>query len=92
MQFAWDPRKASTNVAKHGVSFAEASTVFGDPLAITYPDPDHSRGERRFLTVGISDKNRLLLIAHAETDSETIRIISARKVTRPERKAYEEKA
>lgn len=92
MKFAWDPRKASTNVGKHGVSFAEASTVFGDPLAITYPDPDHSRSERRFLTIGLSANNRLLVISHAETDSDAIRIISARKVTRHERKAYEEKA
>jgi hypothetical protein len=91
MEFDWDPNKAASNLKKHKVSFEEAATVFGDPLSITVPDPDHSWEEDRYLTVGPSDHGRLLIVAHTEEEgSERIRIISARPLTRRERKAYEE--
>lgn len=90
MNFECDPAKASANYRKHRVSFQEAATVFGDPLALTYSDPDHSASERRFITVGMSRANRVLIVAHADR-GETIRIISARKTTPRERKQYEEK-
>ena len=89
MQFDWDPNKAADNETKHGVSFEEATTVFGDPLSDTYDDPDHSWEERRFLIIGTSEQGRLLLVAHTE-EGEIIRIISAREPTRKERKLYEE--
>ena len=66
MQFEWHPRKASENLLKHGVSFHEAASVFDDPLAITYPDPDHSGDESRYLTFGTSADGRLLVVAHTE--------------------------
>jgi len=91
MEFDWDPNKAASNLKKHKVSFEEATTVFGDPLSISVPDPDHSWEENRYLTVGTSDRGRLLIAAHTEEEgSERIRIISARPLTRRERKAYEE--
>ncbi|MBI4513722.1 MAG: BrnT family toxin [Gemmatimonadetes bacterium] len=89
MRFEWDPRKGRTNVAKHGVSFEEAATVFGDPLSLTIADPDHSEAEQRFLVLGLSHRSRLLVVAFAERE-DTIRIISARRATRRERKQYEE--
>ena len=89
MQFEWDTRKAAENLSKHGVSFHEAATVFDDPLAITYPDPDHSEDESRWLTFGVSAEGRLLVVAHTE-GGDTIRMISARRTTRNERKIYEE--
>ena len=89
MQFEWDPAKAARNLAKHGVSFDEASTVFGDPLAITFPDPDHSVGERRSLTFGVSVEGRLLVVNHTDRRG-TVRIISARRAMRSERRIYEE--
>lgn len=89
MNFEWDPRKAATNRRKHGVSFHEAATVFGDPLALTYNDPDHSISEQRFITLGASNVGRLLIIAHADR-GENIRIISARKATPRERNQYEQ--
>ena len=89
MQLSWDGAKALANVAKHGVSFHEAATVFGDPLAITYPDPDHSIGEERYITFGRSASGRLLVVAHAERQ-DVLRLISARPATRRERKIYEE--
>ena len=89
MDFEWDPQKAASNLKKHKVSFAEAATVFSDRLSITVPDPDHSVGEDRQITVGMSDRSRLLIVAHTES-GERIRIISARELTRAERKAYEE--
>jgi uncharacterized protein len=76
VQFEWDPAKAEENSKKHGVGFAEASTVFGDPLEITIPDPDHSEGEARFLSVGLSAGNRLLVVSYTERDGK-IRIIHA---------------
>ena len=90
MNFEWDPGKARENRRKHRVSFPEAASVFGDPLAITYPDPDHSLAEQRFITIGLSSAGRVLIVAHADRN-ENIRIISARKTTQSERKHYEEK-
>lgn len=90
MNFEWDPRKARRNYVKHGVSFEEAASVFGDPLALTYNDPDHSLGgEQRFLTIGLSKAQRVLIIAHNDQDA-SIRIIRARKTTPIERKLYEQ--
>lgn len=89
LTFEWDPGKAQANFAKHGVDFPEASTVFGDLLSLTIPDPVHSVGERRFLTVGVSYRQRLLVVAHTDTEAR-IRIISARRATRAERRYYEE--
>ena len=89
MEFEWDPRKDEANQRKHGVSFRDATTVFGDPLATTFPDVDHSVTEQRFLTIGASASGRLLVVAHTEL-SRITRIISARPVTRSERKFYEE--
>jgi|SRR5579863_1482431 len=89
LEVRWDPRKAASNLRRHGVSFDEAVTVFDDPLSITKPDPDHSMDEDRFLTLGLSLSQRLLLVAHTE-DPDEIRIISAREPTRSERDAYEE--
>ncbi len=80
MRFEWDPGKAAENLAKHGVSSEEAATVFRDPLSATGSDPDHSFGEDRFVTFGISTGGRLLAVAHTDRD-DTIRIISARPVT-----------
>lgn len=89
MEFEWDPEKAVRNLAKHGVSFHEAASVFADPMAITYPDPDHSDDEERFLTFGHSNEGRLLVVSHTDRGERT-RIISARRATRRERKIYEE--
>jgi uncharacterized DUF497 family protein len=89
MKFEWDPQKAAGNQRKHGVSFQEAASVFGDPLSITYHDPDHSITEYRFITVGMSQFGRVLMVAHTDR-GENIRIISARKTTRQERRYYEE--
>jgi hypothetical protein len=85
----WDPRKAAANRKKHKVSFEEASTVLADPLAITGVDPDHSIGEVRWITFGLSNRHRLLAVSHTD-EGEIIRIISARAATRPERRLYEE--
>jgi uncharacterized protein len=90
VNFEWDPVKSRRNRRKHRISFHEAATVFGDPLSVTYPDPDHSASEQRFITVGMSNQGRPLIVAHADRD-ENIRIISARKTTHHERKHYEEK-
>lgn len=89
MEFEWDPRKSDINLKKHGVSFHEASTVFGDPLSITFNDPDHSIGEHRLLTFGHSRANQLLAVVHTERHRKT-RIISARRSTKQERKIYED--
>ncbi|MFM7885155.1 MAG: BrnT family toxin [Pseudanabaena sp.] len=88
MKFQWDLVKASSNSKKHGVSFEEAVTVFGDPLAATIADPNHSIGEFRFLTIGQSRFQRLLVVSHTERNRE-IRLISARLATRQERRSYE---
>ncbi|MBA3322843.1 MAG: BrnT family toxin [Pyrinomonadaceae bacterium] len=89
MRFEWDEEKAARNLAKHGVSFLEAATVFGDPLSDTFDDPDHSVAERRFLIIGMSQEGRMLIVAHLD-DGELVRIISAREPTRGERELYEE--
>ncbi len=73
--FEWDKKKAASNLRKHGVSFEEAATAFGDRLSLTVPDPDHSRGEERFVLIGLSAAGRLLVVAHTER-LDTIRIIS----------------
>ena len=88
MEFEWDDRKAAANLNKHGVSFEEASTVFRDPLAATGADPDHSLGEQHWVTFGVSDRGRLLVVAHVEGD-DCLRIISARRATKIEQKIYE---
>ena len=88
MQFEWDPAKATENASKHGVEFAEAQTVFGDPLEVTIPDPDHSIGEARFVSIGQSAMGRLLVVAYTERGG-SIRVISAREATAQERKSYE---
>jgi len=88
VQFEWDPNKDAENRKKHGLSFDEASTVFGDPLALTIEDPDHSLDEVRFLTIGISKSQALIVVAHTEREG-VIRIISAREPSRQERKQYE---
>src|SRR5438876_3819626 len=75
VNFEWDPAKARQNRRKHRVSFQEAATVFGDPLALTYPDPDHSITERRFITVGMSSAGQLLIVAHMD-HGENIRMIA----------------
>jgi uncharacterized DUF497 family protein len=87
--FDWHLEKAAANLRKHGVSFHEAAAVFGDPLSTTFPDPDHSIRERRYITMGMSAAGRVLVIAHAD-EGETVRIISARRATRRERRFYEE--
>ena len=89
LRFAWDAGKAKTNLRKHGVSFGEAATAFEDPLSITVPDPDHSARESRFILIGRTRQEHLVVVAHIERD-ETIRIISARAASRRERTAYEE--
>ena len=89
MEFEWDPRKADGNFRKHGVSFVEAGTVFGDDFATTVPDPDHSLDEERFITIGWSNRRRLLIVSHTDRGNR-VRIISARELTKSERKDYEE--
>jgi uncharacterized DUF497 family protein len=89
VQFEWDAQKGAANLARHGVSFDEASTVFGDPLAGTISDPRHST-EFRFVTIGFSTGQRLIVVAHADRD-DRVRIISARRATRRERQRYEAK-
>lgn len=89
MAFEWDTNKAATNLAKHGVSFDGAKTIFDDPLYIDFYDPDHSDDEHRYIMIRVSEQDRLLLIAYTERD-DVIRLISAREATRTERKAYEQ--
>jgi uncharacterized DUF497 family protein len=89
MEFEWDPEKAAGNLRKDQVSFQEAASVFGDSLGVTVPDPDHSADENRFITVGLSNRGNLLMVAHAER-RQRVRIISARKLSRGEKRAYEE--
>jgi uncharacterized DUF497 family protein len=88
MDFEWDPQKAEANLERHGVTFTEAITVMGDPLEVTISDPDHSEGERRFLSLGMSDARRVLVVAYTERGTR-IRLISAREPTARERRAYE---
>jgi len=90
LTFEWDSNKAAQNIAKHGIDFSEAATVFEDPLSFTIPDPDHPVGEQRFVTMGVSFRQRLVVVAHTDLE-DRIRIISAR-ATRVERQYYEEQA
>jgi len=89
MEFEWDPNKADANASKHGVTFYEAATVFGDPLALSFPDTNHSVDEDRFITFGLSRFHQQLVISHTYRAGR-VRIISARLMTRHERKIYEE--
>ncbi len=89
MIFEWDTRKAESNLRKHGVSFNEATTAFGDLLSFTIPDPIHSTGEERFILLGRTFRGRLIVVVHTER-GDTIRLISAREATRAERRTYEE--
>jgi len=89
--FEWDAKKAESNAKKHGITFEEASTVFGDPLALLMPDPDHSIVEHRYVLLGHSNQQRLLVVAFAERSQRT-RLISARQATLGERRRYEEEA
>ncbi|MBZ5561750.1 MAG: BrnT family toxin [Acidobacteriia bacterium] len=89
MRFEWDAAKAAANLRKHRISFEEAASVFYDPLAVTGADPDHSEGEERWVTFGLSSTGRLLVVSHTERE-EAIRIITARMATQSERRIYEE--
>lgn len=89
MQFEWDPKKAALNLRKHGVTFHEAATIFGDPLAVTFHDPDHSADEDRYITFGLSRTERLLVVSHTERGTGT-RIINPRLMDGKERRIYEE--
>jgi uncharacterized DUF497 family protein len=90
MRFVWDEKKAASNLIKHGLSFEQAGTVFGDPLSDTFPDADHSLEEQRFIIIGATESGRILVVAHTD-DGELVRIISAREATREERESYEER-
>ena len=89
MRFEWDTKKAASNTEKHGVSFEEAVTIFYDPLAATFEDPDHSAEETREITIGHSAQSKLLVVCHTERTENTIRLISARVATRKERQRHE---
>jgi hypothetical protein len=89
MPFEWNENKGERNLSKHGVSFEEAKTVFDDPLYVDFYDPDHSEDEERYLIVGESNQGRVLIVSYTERGN-SIRLISAREVTRTEREAYEE--
>ena len=88
LKFEWDRRKAAANLKKHGVSFEEAATAFGDPLSLTIHDPDHSDDEDRFLLLGETQNKMLVVVAHTDRN-DTIRIINARLADRGEREGYE---
>ncbi len=88
MQFEWNQDKALTNLRKHAISFPEATTVFDDSLSVTFPDPDHSIGENRYVMIGMSRSGQLLVVCHTDRENYT-RIISARRATRQERRFYE---
>jgi uncharacterized DUF497 family protein len=89
MNIQWDQRKAKSNFKKHGVAFEEAAMALSDPMAASGADPDHSITEERYITFGVSEKGRLLVVSHTE-EGETIRIISARTASKGERELYEE--
>ena len=88
MEVEWDPDKAKANAETHGVEFGEAMTVFGDPLEVTIADPDHSKDEQRFLSIGTSSADRLVVVAYTERAGRT-RLINAREASSQERKQYE---
>jgi uncharacterized protein len=93
-KFEWDPHKASSNLAKHGVAFPHAASIFLDPFATTIADDEHSEGERRWVTLGVSGTGRLLVVIHTHEERNTgfaaVRIISARRATQSEMRDYEE--
>jgi uncharacterized protein len=89
LRFQWDEKKAAANLHKHGVSFEEAASAFGDPLSLTIPDPEHSKDEERCVLLGMTQGQRLVVVAHAE-QADTVRLISARLATPSERREYEE--
>jgi len=89
MEFDWDETKAKTNLSKHGVSFDEAMTIFDDPFYVDFYDPDHSDDEERYIMIGQSKNNRLLVLSYTERENRA-RLISAREATRSEKNAYEE--
>jgi uncharacterized DUF497 family protein len=89
LTFEWDKRKELANIRKHGASFHEASTVFLDPLSMTFYDPDHAEDEDRYITLGMTKNGRLLFVSHAER-GDRVRIISAREASKLERNGYEE--
>jgi uncharacterized protein len=88
LEFEWDPRKEERNLRKHNVSFREGASVFNDPLSWTFPDPDHSISEERFLTIGLSVQGRTLVVSHTDRGIKT-RIVSVRQATPHERRDYE---
>ena len=90
VEFEWDAGKAASNLSKHGIGFAEAMTVFNDALEVMIPDPAHSDAELRFVSIGVSESGRLLVVAYTERDRR-IRIVSARQATPRERRLYESK-
>jgi len=89
MKCEWDPGKAASNLQKHGISFEEAATALVDDYSVTGIDPEHSIGESRFITFGLSNTGRLLVVSHTER-GESLRVISARRATKHERRIYEE--
>ncbi|KAM3115733.1 BrnT family toxin [Phormidesmis sp. 146-33] len=89
MEFEWNPDKAIISLRKHNISFQEATTVFDDSLSVTFPDPNHSIGESRYIIIGMSGLGQLLVVSHTDRENQT-RIISARRATRQERMFYEE--
>jgi uncharacterized protein len=89
MEFEWNPDKAASNQEKHSVSFEEAATVFDNSLSLTFPDPDHSTNKQRYIIIGISQFGQLLIVSHTDR-GEKVRIISARRATRQERRFYEQ--
>ncbi len=91
VEYEWDSSKAAQNLKKHRVSFEEAVTVLQDPLGSTFFDPDHSEDESRFITIGRSNRQRFLFVSHLDRGNR-VRIVSARRVTARERRAYEEEA
>jgi uncharacterized DUF497 family protein len=88
--YQWDPRKAQENLKRHKVSFDEATSVFADPFALTFDDPEHSLDEQRYITIGTSSKQRIVFLSHADRDEDHVRIISARPATTTEAHAYQE--
>jgi uncharacterized DUF497 family protein len=89
MEFEWDESKARVNLKKHKVSFEEAKTVFNDPFLITFPDPEHSEDEERYLSIGLSARDRVFVVVHTDR-GENIRLINGRKATLRERRFYEQ--
>jgi uncharacterized protein len=88
MKIEWDPTKAKLNLKKHGIPFEEAATAISDPMAVTGSDPDHSFYEERYITFGVSERGRLVVVSHTE-EGETIRLISVRKASKGERELHE---